>query len=153
MNKDEFKELIRSIVSQADVLKKKYVTEIAPVNYACIFCQNNEEYSLFQLLAKELGEIIEDTKTWPLFLIEPLSTVAGNLRLLKVRHPDQTRPERGDADFTLKSYDQFKEENLSKIWFSLIVRESFEMIELVEDNYPVRVYFSNPPLDQNLNIQ
>lgn len=94
MKKEDLKRLINEIVYQADILKKKFVKELAPVNYACIFCQNEKEYTLFTNLAKKIETIIQDTKTGPLFQIEPLITVAGNLKLLKIRQPDPTRTER-----------------------------------------------------------
>ena len=37
--------------------------------------------------------------------------------------------------------------------FLLIVKnDNFEMIELVDSNFNIRVYFSNPPLDKQLGI-
>lgn len=154
MNIKEFKKIVTKIVAQADKLKSKFVSEPAPVNYTCIFCQNDKEYILFFNLAKKIGRIVQETKAGPVFQIKPLATVAGNLQLLKIRKPDPTRPERGDADFTLSNYDEFKNSHLGQKGFSLIVKnENFEMIELVDPNFHVRVYFSNPPLTETLEIK
>ena len=152
MNVEDLKNLVKEIVAQANDFKNTLVQEPAPVNYACIFYQNDGEYRLFLETAKQMGKVVKETKAGPIFQIEPLPTVAGNLQLLKIRKPDPTRPERGDADFTLQNYDEFKKENLSKPGFKLIKRESFEMIEVINPRFNVLVYFSNPPLDKQLGI-
>jgi len=153
MFQEDFQQLIQNIVSQACSLKNKYTGEsAAPVNYACIFTQSQAEYEHFLRLAEGLGKAIENTQSGPLFQIEPLETTAGPLKLLKIRIADPTRPERGDADFTLADYPAFKEKYLAQPGFKLIPRDGFEMIELVDPKFNVRCYFSNPPLDQQLGI-
>ena len=77
----------------------------------------------------------------------------GDLRLLKIRKPYPTHPERGNADFTVSDYQNFKKENLAKKNFKLIKREDFEMIELTDPDFNVRVYFSNPPTDKKFGIE
>jgi len=73
--------------------------------------------------------------------------------LLKIRKPDPTRPELGDADFTVENYPEFKQRHLSKTGFSLIQkRKDFEMLELADPKFHVRAYFSNPPLDKQLKV-
>lgn len=154
MEKETFKELIQDIVEQACELKNKHTDEKdANVNYACIFSQSEKEYKELLELAQQIGQVIKDTPTGPIFRIDDLDTVAGKLRLLRIRIPDKTRPERGDSDFTVKGYPLFKEICLQKPNFKLIEREDFEMIELMDSSFNVRVYFSNPPLDQQLGIK
>ena len=152
MNLEEFKNLVKDIVKESARLKDKHTDKSnAPVNYVAIFCQNDKEYKDFFNLANELGKIYKDTATGPLFLID-LDTESGKLKLLKVRKPDKTRKERGDADFTVDDYNVFKEKYLSKPGFSLIERENFEMIELIDPEFNVRAYFSNPPLDKQFGL-
>src|SRR3989344_8037436 len=140
--------LIKNIVKNAEVLKDKYTDQKnIPVNYACIFCQSEEEKNYFLREAYKLGTIIQETEKGPLFKVSPIVTTAGKLQLLKIRNPDSTRPERGDADFTVFDYLSFKSKYLNKPKFSLIKKENFEMIELYEKGNEVRVYFSFPPLD------
>jgi len=154
MNIDELKQLVQEIVEKANALKNKYASEEkAPVNYACIFCQSKEQYDNFIMLTQKIGKVIKETPTGPLFQINPLDTVAGKLQLLKIRISDLTRPELGDADFTVTNYSEFKEKYLSQKKFKLIVRENFEMIELIDPQFDVRAYFSNPPLDEQLKIK
>ncbi len=102
--------------------------------------------------AKKIGKIIKETPTGPLFLIGPLETVSGPLKLLKIRKYDPTRPELGDADFTISNFQEFEKKYLSKPNFKLIRRPNFYMIELMDPEFNVRAYFSNPPLDKQLNI-
>ncbi len=152
MNPEEFKNLVKDIVVEAAKLKNKHTNEKdASVNYAAIFCQSDREYKDFFNLASELGEIYKDTKTGPLFLVD-LDTESGRLKLLKIRKPDVTLKERGDSDFTIKDYSIFKEKYLSKKGFSLIRKEDFEMIELTDSRFDVRVYFSYPPIDKQFGL-
>ncbi|MBU1037309.1 hypothetical protein KKF32_04805 [Patescibacteria group bacterium] len=154
MNKENLIKLAQEIVTQANEFKKTLINEEAPVNYACVFSQSNEEYDELIEAAKNMdGKVVQDTQTGPVFQIPPLPTVAGDLKLLKIRKPDQLRPECGDADFTLENYNQFKKESLDKPGFKLIEREKFEMIEAKSPDYNVLVYFSHPPLDDQLGIK
>ncbi len=145
-------DLIRNIVRDAEKLKDKYTDQKnVPVNYACIFCQSEEEQKYFLEEAHKLGTIKQEAPSGPLFKIS-LDTIAGKLQLLRIRKPDPTRPERGDADFTVVNYPFFKEKYLNKPGFFLVLKENFEMIELCEKGNNVRVYFSFPPLDKQLNL-
>jgi len=153
MTTKDLKNLVKEIVAQANSFKNTLINENAPVNYACIFSQNDEEFNMFFEVTKRLGgKVVIETQAGPVFQIDPLSTVAGNLQLLKIRKPDNKRPERGDADFTLQDYNKFKKEHLSEPGFKLIKRDTFEMIEAISPDYNVLVYFSNPPLDKQLGI-
>lgn len=148
-----FKKLINEIVGKARKLKDTYTSEKdACVNYSAIFSHTVEEYNEFVEVANKIGKVMEDTPTGPLFIIEPLDTVAGQLKLVKVRMPDEAHKERGDADFTVSDYGLFKENYLSKPGFKLIIRPKFEMIELAAKDFDVLAYFSNPPLDKQLGV-
>ncbi len=154
MDLKDLKRFVQEIVKKASNLKDKYTSEKkAPVNYACVFCQNDEQYNNLVALTQKIGNVVEETPTGQLFHIQPLDTIAGNLRLLKIRKLDATRPELGDADFTVSDYPEFKKKHLSQKGFKLIVRKNFEMIELVDPKFNVRAYFSNPPLNKQLGIE
>lgn len=153
MKKEQFIEIVVDLVKDACALKDRHTKEInAVVNYACIFPHSDSEYEEYFTVAKDLGSVAKDTPTGSLFLVDPIDTVAGKLRLVKVRKPDPTRTERGDADFTVADYDNFKPEILQLPGTKLIERTDMEMIELMEEGADVRVYFSNPPLDKQLGI-
>ncbi len=153
MNSEELARLVREIVAQAAKLRDAHTNEReARANYAAVFSQSEDEYESLLAAANQLGRVVEQTPTGPLFHIAPIATAAGVLRLLKIRKPDSTRPERGDADFTVADYARFKSLHLSKPGFRLIKRPRMELIELMDPVFKVRVYFSNPPLDEQLGI-
>lgn len=129
--------------------------ESVRVNYSAIFCQNYVEYEALNMEAAALGAIAEDTPTGPLYKFhKPLQTLACPLWFIKIRKPDPTRPERGDADFVLKDYNSFKEKYLKDMkYFKLIDRGNFEMIELKDSKFDVISYFSNIPLIVQLGIE
>ncbi len=129
-------------------MKNKYTDEIdAPVNYACVFSQTEKEYQELLETTHKIGKVIQETPSGFLFRITDLETISGTLKLLKIRIPDVTRPERGDADFTVTDFAKFEEKYLSKKRFKIMRKPDFYMIELMDPAFDVRVYFSNPPLD------
>ena len=147
------KKLVKSIVEKATALKNKHVEyKNTPVNYACIFSQRKAEYEELLEATRKIGKVIQETPTGLLFHIEPLQTVSGVLKLLKIRIPDPTRPERGDADFTISNFPEFEKKYLSKPGFKIMKKPNFYMIELMDSDFDVRAYFSNPPLDKQLNL-
>lgn len=154
MDNQTFINLIQTIVSQATTLKDKYL-EIGqtPVNYACIFAHNLNEYNVFNTIAQQLGKVVKDTPTGIIFQFPPINTATGELKLVKVRRPDPTRTELGDADFTVPNFPEFERDVLTKKGFSLIQRENMKMIELIDPAFDVRAYFSHPTLLVLLGIK
>jgi hypothetical protein len=153
MNIEDLKSKVQLIVKRANDLKDEYLGKNnTPVNYACIFSQSEEEYDLLRQLTGKIGKVIKETPTGSLYQIEPLPTVAGNLQLLKIRIPDRTRPELGDADFTVADFPVFEKKYLSLPQFKRMDKPDFYMIELLDQKYDVRAYFSNPPLDRQFGI-
>ncbi|HHT9116067.1 MAG TPA: hypothetical protein ACFYEL_06320 [Candidatus Wunengus californicus] len=151
---DDLKKLTQEIVAQARLLSAKHTSQRdAPVNYACIFTQSETEYEEMLDLARQMGSVVDNTPTGPVFRIATLSTEAGYLEVLKIRRPDPKRPERGDADFTVTDYKVFKKTHLGKPGFSLIEREKMEMLELIDPSFDVLAYYSHPTLAEVLGIQ
>jgi hypothetical protein len=155
MNPEDMKIKVKIIVEKAAALKDKHIDDKnTPVNYACIFSQSKVEYDELLEAARKIGKAVEEMPSGILFQIEPLQTASGILKLLKIRIPDPTRPEMGDADFTVPDYPEFKRRYLHKAGWKLIKkREDFEMLELMDPDFDVRAYFSDPPLDKQLNIR
>ena len=153
MNTQEFKTLIQTIVAEASKLRDARTTEHGtPVNYSCVFSQDEQEYESLLAVARQLGKAVQETAMGPVFYIEPLDTTAGNLRLVKIRKPDPKRTERGDADFTVTDYPTFKKTYLGTPGFRIIERPNMEIIELADPAFNVLAYFSNPPLGKVLNL-
>lgn len=153
MESNDLEALVLDIVREARKLKDAHTTEIsAPVNYACVFAQSKDEYDSLIQAVQQVGTVVQETKAGPVFRISPLNTVSGTLKLLKIRKPDPTRPERGDADFTVSDYSAFKKACLEKSGFRLIERKTMEIIELIDPIFNVRAYFSHPTLGQVLGV-
>lgn len=154
MTIDDIIKLAKDIVIEAKKLSALRTDQgEASVNYACIFTQSQSEYDDMVALMQTVTNIAADTRTGPLFKVDPISTVAGSLQLLKIRRPDPNRPERGDADFTIEDYATFKVNHLAKPGFKLIERENMEMIELIDPKFNVLAYYSHPPVAEVLKIR
>ena len=148
------KETVDYIVEEAPKLVKKNLgnTKIS-IDWVAIFTQDEKEYRVFLEEALSIGEIIKKNRTGPIFkLNQPFITKFGNLYIIKIRKPDKTRPQRGDADFRITKYKELKNKYLKNKHFLLIKREDFEMIELRDDSFDVLVYFSNPPISKVLGL-
>jgi len=149
-------EILEYIIPKTLEMNRLYIPdELVQINYSAIFCKNDAEYKKLNEEASQIGNVVEDTQTGPLYKFhKSLQTLAGPLWLLKIRKPDPTRPQRGDADFTLKDYYSFKEKySKNKDHFKIIDRGNFEMIELKDKKFRVLSYFSNIPLTLQLGIE
>ncbi|MCH8821864.1 hypothetical protein IID23_05100 [Patescibacteria group bacterium] len=142
------------IVNETIQLKNKYTDEIsAPIDWVAVFAQNGQEYESFLKETRSMGKIVKDTSTGPIFKLDsPIKTKAGELFIIKIRKPDKTRPQRGDADFRIDNYKEFKEKYFSDKHFSLIERKDYQMLELKDSDFDVLVYFSNPPISKVLGL-
>lgn len=154
MDQEDLKNIAKDIVRKATYLKNKYTDQKeAPVSYVAIFCQNDDEFEEFTKIVKKFSSVIDETPTGFHYKIPPLNTVSGPFQILKIRVPDKTRPERGDADYNVKNFEEFKKKHLPLKGFKLIERKNHEMIELMEPGADVRVYFSNPYIDKLLGVK
>jgi hypothetical protein len=162
MDNHLFKQLIQNIVQRGTELKNKHTTDTnAVVNYSCIFTHSDQEYQLLDTEAQSLGSEVKNTEMGKVYLLhEAIETVAGPLRIVKVRKPDpDTAPvmktgqaSQGDADFTLADYQAFKKAHLNEPGYKLITRPDMEMIELADKDFDVLAYFSHPTLAEVLGI-
>src|ERR1035441_2513557 len=101
MTLNDLQVIAQSIVAQARVLSDKHTSERnAPVNYACIFTQSNFEYEEMLSLARQLGNVAEETAMGPVFSITPIPTEAGGLHLPKIRRTPPHQPAPRDDDCT-----------------------------------------------------
>lgn len=150
---EDLAEIVKYIVDRAVILKNSFTDEkSAPVEFACVFCKSDDEYQKFSKEIKTNGKIVEDTPTGFTYLLNtPINTVAGSLRLVKIRKVDPERKERGDADFNT-DYGKFKENYANHPKFELIKREDFEMLRLSDSKFDVLACFSNIPKSMVLKI-
>lgn len=151
---NNLKTTINYIVSRSTELKNKFTNaSSAPIEFSCIFCQNEEEYKQFTNSIEKLGKAVERTQSGFTYLLDrPIKTIAGPLRLVKIRKPDLQRPERGDADFNT-DYKNFKKKYQGRSEFELVKRETFEMLRLSDPKFDVMACFSNIPKSKDLGIK
>ena len=144
MTKDELSSVVDYIVKQGVLSIQKNIDEQnLKVSLVDIFAKNKQEYDKLLTLMNSIGKIVNATKNI-YSLNNPFNTVAGKLHLIKIRIPDKNKPYRGAPDFeVINKYDDFKKKYLKLNHFNLIVRPNYEMIELVDNDFDVLVYFPN----------
>ncbi len=128
---------IRYIVGRSAELENKFTNASdAPVEFACIFCHDEDEYQKFTQIIETLGKIVERTPSGYTYLLdEPIITMAGPLRLVKIRKRDPQILARGDADFNT-DYQAFKKAYEGNPKFELVKRPTFEMLRLSNPTFP-----------------
>ncbi|MEX0616739.1 MAG: hypothetical protein WD231_02935 [Candidatus Woykebacteria bacterium] len=146
--------IVNYIVDKGVLMKNKYTNASdSPIEFACVFCQDEEEYKKLTKEVASLGKVVQDTHTGFTYLLnQPFNTKAGPLSLVKIRKPDPLRKERGDTDFNT-DYPEFKKKYANKPDFELLKREDFEMLRLSAPNHDVMVCFSSIPLSKVLSIE
>jgi hypothetical protein len=145
--------IIKYIVNRSAKLKNKFTDESsASVEFACVFCQSEKEYSEFTKEIGKLGKIVEKTPSGFTYLLtNSIETMAGPLKLVKIRKPD-FRKERGDANFNT-NYTKLKEKYSNDPKFELVKYTTFEMLRLSDPGFDVMSCFSNIPKSRNLGIK
>ena len=146
--------IVNYIVDKSIQMKNKYTSaKDSQIEFACVFCQSEEEYRKLTDEIESLGKVVQDTPTGFTYLLNhPLKNPAGSLFLVKIRKPDPQRKERGDTDFNT-DYQEFKRKYGNRPNFELIDRENFEMLRLSNPDYDVMVCFSSTPLGKILGIK
>ncbi len=151
MDKKELQEIIKYIIQKTVQLKDKHVKEKdLEIDYICIFSQTHDDYKKLKKIAEKDGKIIWNSPTGPIYKYD-FSLDDFHPKLLKIRVPDKTKPEIGDVDFNT-DYQQFKQKHSEDPHFKLIERPEFEMLELMDPEFDVRVYFSSIPQSQILGV-
>ncbi|OGY31341.1 MAG: hypothetical protein A3A57_00750 [Candidatus Woykebacteria bacterium RIFCSPLOWO2_01_FULL_41_12] len=143
--------IVNYLVDKSILMKNEFTdaTDV-PIEFACIFCQSDEEYKKLTAEIQKLGKVVQDTPTGFTYLLnQPLETEAGSLKLVKIRKPDPLRKERGDTDFNT-NYPEFKKKYSNEQNFELIKRTNFEMLRLSVPNQDVMVCFSSVSLGRVL---
>ncbi|MBU0706913.1 hypothetical protein KKG41_00900 [Patescibacteria group bacterium] len=155
MTKQDLEKIVNYIVSQGlKAIKDNTDVEGLPVDYMGIFAEDDGEFMEIDEVLKTLGVLGDKTATpsgSTYLLNEPLNTPAGPLKVIKIRKPDPTRPQRGAPDFRVSDYSKFKEKYLASCGnFSLMIRPKYEMMELKGIN--VLVYFPSKSFNDRQTI-
>jgi len=153
MNNEELKKIVTYLVKQGlDTIENNTDENQAVIDYVSIFSKDDNEFKNLELVAETMGVQVdkENIKTGKTYLLnEPIETPAGNLKLVKIRIPDATRPQRGAPDFKIQNYQQFKEKYLQSSGnFTLMTRKDYEMIEI--KGVDVLVYVPSKTLGERM---
>jgi hypothetical protein len=140
----KFEKIIKHIVEHGIEAINANTDEFpVTLDYLAIFAEDEAEYQDMMEYTQEFGEIVDKHKAKSgktILLKNPIKTEAGPLKVLKIRRPDPTRPQRGAPDFKVGEYEDFKKKYLMENGnFTLMLRKDFEMIEL--KGIDVLVYF------------
>lgn len=154
MDKNEFEKIVNYIVKQGlSAIRDNTDEKEVAIDYVAIFSKDKVEFKNLEIIAESIGrEVDKNTaKTGRTFLLnEPLKTPAGILRLVKVRKPDSTRPQRGAPDFKIKNYQHFRDKYLQSSGnFTLMTRKDYEMVEIKGTD--VLVYIPDNTLGERLD--
>jgi hypothetical protein len=146
-------EVVERIVVTTDAMLQAHLPHIdARISYCAVFCKSDAERDSFLKQLPRGAVLADTTATGPVYIVPAIATVRGSLRVLKIRNPDSTRTERGDADYAVSRYSDLKAAVLGRAGFQLIQRADYQMIELLDEKYDARVYFSDPPVEQHARI-
>ena len=146
MDSSNLEKIVQFIVGESVKLKNKYTDEIhAKVEFGDVFAKDINEYKQLTNTIR-LETVVYADPTGDIYsLKKPIQTVAGSLRLVKIRKPDDKTYLRGDADFDT-NYLRLKQKYQNHSNFELIVREKFEMLRLSDPQFVVMTCFSNIPV-------
>lgn len=153
MDKKELVSIVNYIINQGLKAIKENTKGIdVIIDYVAICSRDEDEFTGLRRTTQSFGKEVDTgtAKTGHTFLLDkPIITTVGPLRLVKIRKPDPTRPQRGAPDFKVKNYKQFKDKYLrSSGNFTLMLRKDYEMVEIKGVN--VLVYIPNKTLSERL---
>lgn len=151
MDIKDLEKIVNYIVNQGiKAISENTDEKDLPVDYMGIFASDEKEFQEINDILKTLGQPGDKTASGSgatYLLDEPFNTPAGPLKVLKIRRPDPTRPQRGAPDFKINDYTAFKEKYLlDRGNFTLMIKKSYEMLEL--KGVDVLVYFPNKSFDE-----
>ena len=154
MHHRKFEKIIEYIVERGIEAVNANTDEFpVTIDYLSVFAKDEAEYQDMMEYTQGFGEAVDKHKAKSgktILLKKPIETEAGPLKVLKIRQPDPTRPQRGAPDFRVGDYKQFKEKYLMENGnFTLMLRREYEMIEL--KGVDVLVYFPSKLFKERQN--
>jgi len=153
MDKKELEKIVIYLIDQGlSALSSCTDEKNATIDYVAIFSRNENEFRDLLQVAETMGKEVdkETARTGKTFLLDkPLNTSASILSLVKIRKPDNTRPQRGAPDFKIQNYQQFKDKYIrSSGKFTLMLKKDYEMIEV--KGVDVLVYIPDKTLGERM---
>ena len=133
---------IHFVVNKNSAMSEKIIGQVLPISSLTIFSHYPEEFEYLSKLALELGELYNENNGPRVTLNEPIKVNNNTITHLRIRKPDNERPQVGCNDFDVKDYTEFKGKYLPihPDNLRLIERPNYEMIEFHHPNYDVLAY-------------
>ncbi len=156
MNKIELGNILDYLIKRGlETIRNNAENVEVVIDYVAIFAKNSHEFNSLNAIARSMGNEVdkETAKTGHTYLFhKPIKTTVGLLKLIKIRFPDPTRPQRGAPDFKIRNYQEFKSKYLKKSGnFTLMLKETYEMIEI--KGVDVLVYIPSNTLGERLETR
>lgn len=152
----DIQEIIQYIVHKGLLaLEGSSAQDKSPIDFVSIFSKDDLEFNqLTEAIEPRAKKIKSDTGITGItyLLSTSIQTEAGELKIVRIRKPDPTRPQRGAPDFRVPDYKSFKEECLNKNSgnYTILMRKGFELVEIKGIN--VLVYVPNVPISEELGL-
>jgi len=132
------------IVTQAIKMVNKNVDENdlgQGVDYVAIYTKTADEFDKINKILSKNGTIsIESPLVNYYKLFTPFSVSGKNITLCGVASPNAAIDKLGYADFEPKNYYDFKKKYLSKKYFTSVIHNGEEMLEICDPDFDVKVY-------------
>lgn len=135
-SKENIIKKVQIIAEKVENLVSKTTGYNLPITYLTIFSHTQQEYKNLLDLCSKLGIKSEANNGFKFLLKEPIQTIGGFIKNIRIREPDPYRSQIGCADVQVQDYTKFKLQEITKHPENLriIKRPDYEMIEYFDLN-------------------
>lgn len=137
LSAQNYTEAISYIVDESRELCQKLLGKSLPIDTIAIFAHSDEEYEFIKNLLSRKGPVSPYSHGTTLYIEASANVSDQNIKLLGVRQPDSSRPERGYADFPVADPDRFKSRPFIK---EIVSGRGEPLLELHHPDFEVRGY-------------
>jgi hypothetical protein len=137
----ELIDVVEYIALNTSKMAEKIIGKSFPIKSLTVFSHSHQEFELLSQIIYGMGKPFNYNNGPRVELNNPIKIGDNKITHLRIRKPDNERPQVGCNDFET-DYVAFKEECLVKCHdnLRLIVRPEYEMIEMRDDNFDVLAY-------------
>jgi nitrogen fixation protein NifU and related proteins len=147
-------ETIKEMVLQSQEIIEDYgVREFEPVlDYIDIFPMSEQHRdALLQEIEGMSTKVLESESGATYRLSKAIRTLEGDLEFVRIRIFDYSPlPFRGYADFAVGDFDKAKSKLIKLPNVNLVERANYELVEICNDKYPIRLYIPSTPFSETL---
>ena len=137
-NKSELIEAVKYVATETSNMYATIIGESPVITSLTIFSHFDDEFDNLKQILAELGNPYNENNGPRITLHEPINVEGHSITHLRIRHPDQERPQVGCNDFDVKDYKEFEEKYLlpNSGVLHLIERDEYNMIEFKHPDFP-----------------